>query len=140
MYKEFKDWPLVVLAYNQGERKVRDYVRNAKRNSPNVKNFSYQEIKSIIPKNYFVANNFLEILVAVKEVAKNPIRYRLNFFKREPISFDEVKVKKTISLYSLAKKYNTTVGMLKLFNPDIKKYNLIIHNRAYTLKIPPQKL
>ena len=139
LYGVFRDLPLSVLAFNQGEARVKEYVAQARMAHPRKAQLSYHDVKPFIPSEYFVAHNFLEIFVAVSALAKNPSSYSLKVKPRPVLRFEETHIARSASLEELARRFKTSVMELKRLNPDLKQTTLRVGKRPFLLKVPPQK-
>lgn len=125
---EFKNnWYLAVAAYNCGQGKVESLERRT-----GSENFWSLPLPT--ETRYYVPR-----LMAIAEVMKNPGKYGVTLppVVNKPY-FSEFKVKKPVSLTTLAKNHDISLETLTKLNPDYK-HGVQPKKGTYTLLVPAAK-
>lgn len=123
------NWYLAIAAYNCGEGKVESAQRRTGSN-----NFWElplpRETKCYVPK-----------LLAVAAIIKNPAKYGVVLppVKNAPY-FAQLKVKKPVSLATVAKSSGTSLETLHTLNPDYNHGTAPVSKAGNTILIPANKL
>lgn len=126
LYKIFKDWNLVLSAYNSGEGRVLGAIKKAGTKD-------YWEIRKYLPKE---TKAYAPSFHAVRYVGEN---YAL-YYKIKPqlkYSFSDIKelnVKKTITFKELAKVIGMDVETLYFLNPHIVTEKIPVNTFVYYIK------
>jgi membrane-bound lytic murein transglycosylase D len=127
LHKEFKDWPLAMAAYNCGERRVR------------------QAIKEQGTRNYFhlylprETMRYVYRIIAAKIILSDPLRYGYDLpesrlYKPWPSKVIKLRFRKTTHLRQLAKAAGTSVRILKELNPELR--TLYLPKGTYNVRVP----
>lgn len=133
LYSLFGSWHLSLAAYNAGEYRVnRAVLRHYNRD------FWVLKSKKALPRE---TRNYIPKLIAAIHISKNPKKYGFyNIKYQEPINYELLKVKKSISLSKLAKNIGVPFEEIKSLNPIYKGEYVPIYNKEATLRIPVGKL
>ncbi|MEW5746073.1 MAG: transglycosylase SLT domain-containing protein [Nitrospirota bacterium] len=102
LYRLFGKWDLALAAYNAGEGKVRNYQKSNAQYLPDF------------------LNRYIGTFVAVAAIARDPERY--GFQPNDDMhdeDYVEITTDQSISLKTLAAKYDTTVKTIREMNPAL---------------------
>ena len=129
LYSLFGSWPLALASYNSGEYRVnRAVLRHYNRD------FWFLSSKKALPRE---TRNYIPKLIAAIRISKNPKKYGFfNLNYQEPINYELIKVKKSISLVKLAKQINIPEQELKALNPMYKGEYVPVYEEKTVLRIP----
>lgn len=113
LYKVFGSWHLAMCSYNAGENRVlRAVMNNLSRD------FWELHSRRQLPKETL---NYVPKFVAAAMIANNPKKYGFDVRDREePFSYDEVKVRKGVSLSKLSSQLGISKREIKRLNPIFK--------------------
>lgn len=129
LYSLFGSWHLALAAYNAGEYRVnRAVLRHYNRN------FWVLSSKRALPRE---TRNYIPKLIAAIHISKNPEKYgfhQLNY--EEPIDYDLVTIKKSISLVKLAKQIGISKEKIQRLNPIYKGEYVPIYEKNTSIRIP----
>jgi membrane-bound lytic murein transglycosylase D len=132
LYERFRDWELVLAAYNSGVSRVRRAQRQARNGS------SLQPIYRFLPHQ---TRTYVPMFVAVRYVMHHHESYNLRpDTTRRLIPADTIQIHQRVYLPSLAQALNISLQDLKTLNPHIKSNWVAAHQRAHTLQIPLARL
>ncbi len=123
------NWYLAIAAYNSGQGRVEHAEK--RNNTDNFWDLSLpSETKHYVPK-----------LLAVAAIVKNPEKYGVQLppIQNQPY-FAEVKVKKSVSLTSVAKSSGIDVAVLHTLNPDYNHGGSVPNKNGYSLLVPVNKV
>jgi membrane-bound lytic murein transglycosylase D len=128
LYDLFGTWPLAMAAYNAGEGKVMRALHKAQAETfwdiTRTKHLK-RETKEYVPR-----------FMAATMIAKNPDRYG---FSQEPIDvheFEEVVVRRTVHLRTVADATGIPFTELKQLNPELRRDVTPPGDSEYLLKVP----
>jgi len=131
LYKVFKDWNLVLAAYNSGAGNVTKAIRRSGgyKNYWNIRPYLPRETASYVP--LFEATLFLGEYAneyGIDKEVGNKFHY---------IATDTVRVKKTLTFDQISKLLKMSTAELEFLNPQYK-LNIIpyVEDKNYTLKLP----
>jgi len=131
LYGMFGTWPLAMASYNAGEGRIRRALKKTR-----TKDFwelrktrrIHRETRNYVPK-----------FMAAILIAKDPEKYGFHVDYDEPIPYNEVIIRQTTYLSSIAKASNISVKELKSFNPELKRSITPPNFSIYHLKLPAEK-
>lgn len=129
LYAMFKDWNLVLAAYNWGEGKVQRLVDRSGRNDF----WDLLELKRNFPKE---TKNHVPLIMASIILARNPEKYGLPTELDEPLVFDRVSISKPTDLKAAAKLMGLTTAQLKELNPALRGLTTPPGYPDFELKVP----
>lgn len=114
LYGMFGDWHLSMSAYNVGENRVKRAVRN----------HATKDLWVLIKKRRALppeTRNYVPKFIAAALISKDPVKYGFtNVEYSDPLSYDTVVLKDTISLAKLANNLSVDVAEMKLLNPKFR--------------------
>ena len=128
LYKQFKNWPLVLAAYNSGQGRIQ---RNIKRQ--NTRSFVDLSLPEETERYYFK-------IVATKIILSQPeiFGFRVDesdfFSTPETVNIDFMIQKETMFLEEIATAFNMSIVALKETNPYL--INTHLNKGTYQLNIP----
>jgi membrane-bound lytic murein transglycosylase D len=130
LYGMFKDWNLVLAAYNWGEGNVQKLIKRS-----GVNDFwDLMDLRRNFPRE---TKNHVPLIMASIILARNPDRYGLPTELEEPETYDRFPVSKPVDLRAAAKVLNTTVEELKRLNPALRTLSTPVNYPDFELKVPP---
>ncbi len=149
LYRMFKDWDLVLLAYNAGAGRIKWAMkRTGKKDAWSIIRSDYlnRETRKYLPRYY-----------ASLELVKNMDMYNLRYNQNKIITIEncrKIELNYPIDLTILASRSGVSLKTLKFYNPELRRmitppvnsYLLRVPKTSYTRvlsvckKIPPQEL
>jgi len=131
LYGMFGDWHLSMSAYNVGENRVKRAVRN----------HATKDLWVLIKKRRALppeTRNYVPKFIAAALISKDPAKYGFtNVEYSDPLSYDTVVLKDTISLAKLANNLSVDVAEMKLLNPKFRSDFVPLASGAETVvRIP----
>ena len=129
LYAMFKDWNLVLAAYNWGEAKVQKLIERS-----GVNDFwDLMDLRRNFPQE---TKNHVPLIMASVILARNPAKYGFPVELDEPLDYDKVTVSKAIDLRAAAKILNTNLDQLKQLNPALRGLSTPADYPDFALKVP----
>jgi membrane-bound lytic murein transglycosylase D len=128
LYDLFGTWPLAMAAYNAGEGKVMRALQKAQADS-----FTDIAKTRLIRRE---TREYVPRFMAATIIAKNPDRYGFPTDDVDPHQFEEVIVRRSIHLKSIANVTGIPYQELRLLNPELKRDATPPDGSAYLLKVP----
>lgn len=129
LYDMFKDWDLVLAAYNWGEGKVQRLIDRSGRN-----NFwDLMELRRNFPKE---TKNHVPLIHASVILARNPEKYGFPKDLDPPMTYDKLAVSKPIDLRAAAKILGITLDELKALNPALRGLSTPAGYPDFELNVP----
>jgi len=132
-YRILKQWPLAITAYNHGAYGLKKAIRrtHSTRIEDLIENYTSSSFG-------FASKNFYAGYLAILATLNTSDRIFSNIVALPPLSFTEVKLKRSTRISSIKKQYSMTSDTLRDFNPDIPT-RILRHGslpRNYLLKVP----
>jgi membrane-bound lytic murein transglycosylase D len=129
LYGMFKDWNLVLAAYNWGEGRVQKLI-----NRSGVNDFwDLMDLRRNFPQE---TKNHVPLIMASIILARNPEKYGLPKELDPPLTYERVAVSKPIDLKAAAHVMNTTVEELRALNPALRNNVTPAEYPDFELKVP----
>jgi membrane-bound lytic murein transglycosylase D len=129
LFAMFKDWNLVLAAYNWGEGKVQRLI-----DSTGLQDFwQLVDLRRRLPAE---TKNHVPLIQASVILARNPEKYGLPTELDPPIEYTKVPVSKPIDLRAAAKVLSTSIDELKKLNPALRGMTTPANYPNFQLKIP----
>ena len=125
LFTEFGDWYLVMAAYNSGSNRVK---RAMKRGTPE----NYWELLTL-PRE---TRNYVPSLIAATIIGEDPEAFGFDVNPESPLSFEEVKIKGSISLSVISKAAGVSVEDLRRLNPELRRNATPPRDYGYSLLLP----
>ncbi len=129
LYSVFKDWNLVLAAYNWGEGKVQRLINNTGLNDF----WQLVDLKRKLPEE---TKNHVPLIQASVILARNPEKYGLTTEQYPPLKYVNVSVAKPIDLRAAAKVLSTTLDELKKLNPALRGNTTPANYPDFQLRVP----
>jgi membrane-bound lytic murein transglycosylase D len=129
LYAMFKDWDLVLAAYNWGEGKVQRLIDRSGRNSF----WDLIELRRNFPKE---TKNHVPLIQASIILGRNPEKYGFPKELDVPLTYDRVAVSKAIDLRAAAKLMSISLEELKRLNPALRGLSTPTSYPNFELRIP----
>ncbi len=134
LYGMFKDWNLVLAAYNWGEANVQRLMARSGLND-------FWQMTELRRRNFPVeTKNHVPLIMASIILAHNPEKYGLPKEFDPPQTYDVVAVTKPIDLREVARILNTTLDELRQLNPALRGLSTPANYPGFELKVPPSRL
>ena len=128
LYEIFGDWYLAMAAYNAGEGKI---LRAMDRT--NARDFWQLSSTSAIRKQ---TKNYVPAFLAAVLISKNPSHYGFSVVPDPPMTFDTLRLDRSISLEDLGKAMEVPVDDLQALNPELITFVTPQQPEGYELRIP----
>jgi membrane-bound lytic murein transglycosylase D len=129
LFAMFKDWNLVLAAYNWGEGKVQRLVK-----STGLTDFwQLVDLRRRIPRE---TKNHVPLVQASVILARNPEKYGLPTDLDPPLEYTKVSVSKPIDLQAAARVLKTSIEELKKLNPSLRGLTTPANYPNFQLKVP----
>ncbi len=130
LYAMFKDWNLVLAAYNWGEGKVQKLIDRSGVND-------FWELTELRRRNFpKETKNHVPLIQASVILARNPGKYGFSRELDPPEAYDRVTVSRPIDLRAAAKLLNLPVEELKRLNPALRGLSTPADYPDFQLKVP----
>jgi membrane-bound lytic murein transglycosylase D len=130
LYAMFKDWNLVLAAYNWGEAKVQRLIDKSGVND-------FWNLADLRRRNFpQETKNHVPLIMASIILARHPEKYGLPTELDSPESFERAAVTKPIDLKAAAKVLGTSVEELKALNPALRGSTTPPDYPDFELKVP----
>jgi len=129
LFAMFKDWNLVLAAYNWGEARIQQLIEKS-----GLNNFwDLADLRRKMPEE---TKNHVPLIMASIILAHSPERYGLPSGRDQPLAYDSISVSKAIDLRAAAKILDIPVEDLKELNPALRGYSTPADYPNYQLKVP----
>jgi membrane-bound lytic murein transglycosylase D len=129
LFAIFKDWNLVLAAYNWGEGKVQRLI-----NSTGFSDFwQLVDLKRKLPAE---TKNHVPLIQASIILGRNAEKLGLPTELDPPLKYEEVSVSKPIDLRAAAKVLRTSTDELKKLNPSLRGLTTPANYPDFQLKVP----
>jgi membrane-bound lytic murein transglycosylase D len=129
LFAMFKDWNLVLAAYNWGEGKVQRLI-----NSTGKSDFwQLVDLKRKLPAE---TKNHVPLIQASIILGRNAEKLGLPTELDPPLKYEEVSVSKPIDLRAAAKVLSTSIDELKKLNPSLRGLTTPANYPDFQLKVP----
>jgi membrane-bound lytic murein transglycosylase D len=129
LFAMFKDWNLVLAAYNWGEARVQHLIETT-----GLKDFwQLVDLRRRLPEE---TKNHVPLIQASVILARNPEKYGLPTKLDPPLKYTEVSVSKPIDLRAAAKVLSTSIDELKKLNPALRGLTTPANYPNFRLKVP----
>lgn len=129
LYKEYKDWELVLAAYNCGPGNVNKAIRRSGGKT------SFWEIMPHLPRE---TRGYVPAFIAVNYAMRYAAEHQI--VPKEPVYsgylLDTVCVKGPLSLSFVAQQLQVSLEELTFFNPQFKKGTIPNNDKYYNLYLP----
>ena len=129
LFTMFKDWNLVLAAYNWGEGRIQRLVRSTGLNDF----WELVDLKRKMPKE---TKNHVPLIQASVILGRNPQAYGLPTELDPPLEYAKVSVSKPIDLRAAAKVLSTSLDELKKLNPSLRGLTTPANYPNFQLKVP----
>ena len=128
LYDQFESWPLALAAYNAGAGKITRAIRKSGTRD-------YWKIR----RTRFIRRETREYVakfMAAARIASNPTLFGFSPGSDEVYQYDEVLMKTTIHLRTVAKKTGLDFEDLRHLNPELRRSIIPPSKEGYLLKVP----
>jgi len=130
LYAMFKDWSLVLAAYNWGEGKVQRLIDRSGRSD-------FWDLRELKKRSFpRETRNHVPLIMASIILARNPEKYGLPTELDQPPIFDRVTISKPTDLRAAAKLMGLTTVQLKELNPALRGMTTPPNYPDFELKVP----
>lgn len=127
LYRTYDDWYLAFAAYNAGPGRVNSAIRKG-----GVKDF--WAIRGYLPGE---TKNYVPYILALSHVFRNLGEYGFNDVEYgDPISFERVNIKSTISLQRVAELCGSDIETIRELNSELLYDEVPPYESGYQLRIP----
>lgn len=128
LYSIYKDWTLVIAAYNCGPGNVNKAIRRSggKRNYWDIYYYLPRETRGYVPA--FIAANYTYYFYRDHNIVPQPINI--------PPTTDTLLVKDMLHLQQIAEVLNVPINILRDLNPQYKMDVIPAKDRSYILRLP----
>lgn len=129
MYDRFGSWNLALAAYNAGEGKIGKAIKQNKDDDYwNIRRTGYITAET---------KNYVPSFVAAAAIATYPEKYGFDSIKHaEPFRYDEVVIKASMDLDTVADFTDASLAEIKDLNPELKSWCTPLNVSEYALRIP----
>src|SRR5262245_413521 len=128
LYGIFGDWPLALASYNAGEGTVMRAIKHQGTTN-------YWELR--LPKQ---TEEYVPQFMAALAISRNPVKYGFADVELDdPMKFDELAIKGTVDLRSLAKLAECSYEELRDLNPSARTAMMRGPNGITTVRVPEGK-
>jgi len=113
LYAMFKDWNLVLAAYNWGEGAVQQLIEKTGTNDF----WQLAARNRGMPKE---TKNHVPLIMASIILARNPEKFNLPTELESPLAYDRVNINRQVNIKSVAKALNVSADLLTKLNPALR--------------------
>ncbi len=125
LYDEFKDWYLVMAAYNTGERRVWRAIRREQTRD-------FWSLRTL-PRQ---TRNYVPTFLAAVIIAHHPEKYGFTIHPEAKWNPDTLKISKSYDLNKVAAALSVPATDLKALNPEIRRWISPPNDDNYVLRLP----
>jgi len=129
LHSQFGEWFLAAAAYNAGERKVERAIDRSRTN----------DFWRLSRKTYLKAEtrNYVPKFIAAALIANTPEKYGFGDVAYEsPLEYDEVTIRRPLSLHAAAELAKTTLEAIKGLNPALLRNVTPPDANGFLLRVP----
>lgn len=128
LYSIYKDWTLVIAAYNCGPGNVNKAIRRAggKKNYWDIYYYLPRETRGYVPA--FIAANYAYYYHKEYNIKPQPINI--------PLTSDTIMVNQLLHLQQVSEVIGVPINLLRDLNPQYKQDVIPAKDKAFTLKLP----
>ena len=126
LYEMFRDWNLVLAAYNWGEGNVQRLIDRSGLNDF----WDMMDLRRNFPQE---TKNHVPLIISSIILARNPEKYGLPADRDQPLSYDEVDLPRAIDLRAAGGVLGLPVDTLKQLNPALRGFATPAN---FQLKVP----
>lgn len=132
LHNIYKDWNLVIAAYNCGPGNVNKAIRRAdgKRDYWEIYNFLPRETRGYVPA--FIAANYVMTYYCDHNIC--PMETNI------PADTDTLQISQNLHFEQIAAVCNIDLDQIKSLNPQYKKGVIPGNNKPYTLRLPYEQI
>jgi membrane-bound lytic murein transglycosylase D len=128
LHSFFGDWTTALAAYNCGEFRVQNVIRNQRINYLD----NFWDLFAMLPRE---TARFVPRLIAALLIIEDPEKYSLNLPSLEfPLEYETITVNRPVKLSSLSKNLGLESTALASLNPELRHDGT--PNYEYSLKVP----
>jgi len=128
LHSFFGDWTTALAAYNCGEFRVQNVIRNQRINYLD----NFWDLFTMLPRE---TARFVPRLIAAMLIINDPEKYGLNLPSPEPpLRYENITINRPVKLSTLSKNLGLEAKALSSLNPDLRHDGT--PNYEYSLKIP----
>ena len=128
LHSLFGDWTTVLAAYNCGEFRVQNVIRNQRINYLD----NFWDLYTMLPRE---TARFVPRFIASLLIISNPEKYGFNLPEPDsPIAYETVTVSRPVKLSSLSQKLGLSTNTLASINPELR--HDATPDYEYKLKVP----
>jgi len=131
LFAMFKDWNLVLAAYNWGEGAVQRLINNTGMND-------FWQLVDLRRKMPQETKNHVPLIQASVILGKNPEKFGLPTELFPPLKYSKVSVSKPLDLHAVAKVLSVSIDELKKLNPSLKGHITPANYPNFQLKVPEE--
>ncbi len=128
LYKDFKDWHLVLAAYNVGPGRIEKIVRRR-----GEMDYWTMAERRLLPRETI---NHVPSILAALIIFKNPERYGFDVVPDLPLEFDSIRLEFQVDLKVVAEAAGVPVDQLRELNPELRYGITPAEPNGYMLKVP----
>ncbi len=127
LYKTYDDWYLAFAAYNAGPGRVNKAIsKSGSRDFWTLRQYLPGETKNYVPS-----------ILALSFVLRKPEDYGFKDIEYgEPVSFDRVEIKSSVSLQRIAELCETDIETIRDLNSELTNDQVPVYDIPYELRIP----
>ncbi|MCK5126474.1 MAG: LysM peptidoglycan-binding domain-containing protein [candidate division Zixibacteria bacterium] len=122
--EKFDSWELALAAYNGGPGRVGRTIKSQK-----TRNFWDMRLRK-------QTEDYVPFYMAATIIAKNPELYGFHINYDDPVTYDEVVIKKCLDLKTVAKAVGHSKDVLEELNPELLRGVTPPGKKSYNLRIP----
>lgn len=128
LYDKFGSWPLALAAYNAGAGKIQRAIRKSRS----------QDYWKIARTRYIrrETREYVPRFMAATIIATSPTLFGFKAGSSEVHQYEEVPLRKTVHLRSVAKETGISYEELRRLNPELRRSLTPAHKKGYYLKVP----
>ena len=134
LHNLFGSWEMALAAYNAGEFGVfRGMVNTYERDYWKLLDASTQRRTRILPRE---TRGYVPKFMAAVTIAQNPEEYGFRPIVENPLRYDKILIKGSVSLDMIAKECGVGLTTIRELNPELKVSDTPFREEGYELKVP----
>jgi membrane-bound lytic murein transglycosylase D len=134
LHNLFGSWEIALAAYNAGEFGVfRGMASTYERDYWKLLEASTQRRARVLPRE---TRGYVPKFMAAVTIAQNPEEYGFQPIVENPLRYDKILIKGSVSLDPIARECGVSLKTLRELNPELKVSYTPFRDEGYELKVP----
>ena len=123
------DWHLALASYNGGPGRLQRAMKTAKMDDF----WKLAEKPKVLPRE---TREYVPMILAAIVIARNPSQYGFEFEAESALEHESVVLPRAVDLRRVAEWANTTIDVIQMLNPELRRWTTPLKDTDYELKVP----